>query len=150
MTHMYLALDPGETTGYAFFNEQGEVTDMGQFKQKDQQEWLADNITPEIKAVVCEDYRNHGWKQQKKWSRNQTSKNIGAIEMICSLRNVPCYLQPNTVKKIGYMWGGLKGPPSNHSISHQYDAYAHGIYWLQQNGIRKPGQSMMKENTDNG
>lgn len=144
MTNSYLALDPGETTGFAFFDDQGIIIEMGQFKQAQQQEWLAANIEPTLKGVVCEDYRNHGHTQQKKWSRNQTSKNIGAIEMICTLRGVPVFLQPNTVKKIGYMWGGLEGPPSNHAISHQYDAYAHGVYWLQRMGIRKPGLAILE------
>lgn len=145
MNATYLALDPGETTGWATFDDKGELLNLGQFTQAEQNDWLNENVTTALKAVICEDYRNHGWKQQKKWSRNQTSKNIGAVEMICSMRNVPIVLQPNTVKKIGYKWGGLEGAPSNHKISHQYDAYAHGVYWLQSQGIRPVGLAIPKE-----
>lgn len=134
----YIALDPGETTGWAKLNDVGEVLAFGQFKQKDQNQWLADNIVSTLKAVVCEDYKNYAWKKQKNFSRNQTSKNIGAVELICSLRNVPVFLQPASVLVIGYKWAGLGAPPSNHSISHQFDAVAHGVYFTTTHGIRNP------------
>jgi hypothetical protein len=134
----YIALDPGETTGWAKFDENGEVIKIGQFRQQDQNRWLADNITDTVKGVIVEDYMNYGHKQQKKWSRNQTSKNIGAIGLLCSMRNVPCYLQPANIKSIGYKWSGLGAAPSNHNISHQYDAVAHGVYFLTTRGIRNP------------
>lgn len=134
----YIALDPGETTGWAAFDKEGQILAMGQFKQKEQSKWLDENITSNLLAVIVEDYRNYSWQKQKKWSRNQTSKNIGAIEMICELRNVPYFLQPANVKKIGYKWAGLGEAPSNHAISHQYDAVAHGTYWLRTKLILKP------------
>lgn len=141
----YLAVDPGETTGWALFDAQGVVLAMGQFKQVEQNKWLQAVVTNNLNMVICEDYRNHGFTQQKKWSRNQTSKNIGSLEMLCDLVGVPITLQPNTVKGIGYLWGGMsEGAPSNHSISHQYDAWAHGIYWLQQNGVRPVGQALLE------
>lgn len=133
----YVSFDPGETTGYATFTAQGDVIEYGQFKLIDQTKWLTVLISnvPNLKAVITEDYRNHGWQQQKRWSRNQTSKNIGKIEIIAELRGVPCHLQPNTVKAIGYKWAGMNGAPSNHAISHQFDAVAHGKYWLVQHNI---------------
>lgn len=146
----YVAIDPGETTGWAAFDENGNLINMGQFKLVAQTQVLTELIsnTPNLKAVICEDYRNHGFagaRAQKRWSRNQTSKNIGKIELVAELRGVPCHLQPNTVKATGYAWGGLDGPPSNHSISHQYDAYAHGVYWLQSNGVREAGRVIFEQ-----
>jgi hypothetical protein len=134
----YIALDPGDTTGWAAFDERGSLLSYGQFYKRNQTEWLTDNISSNLKAVIIEDYTNFGWKQQKKWSKNQTSKNIGAIEMLCELRNVPYFLQPPNIKAIGYKWAGLGEAPTNHSISHQYDAIAHGTYWLRSKGILKP------------
>lgn len=141
----YVALDPGETTGWATFDFEGNAIGMGQFPQSQQTKRLTDLLSPDLKAVVCEDYRNFGWKQQKKWSRNQTSKNIGAIQLLCEMRNIPFHLQQPNIKSIGYLWAGMDGPPTNHAISHQYDAYVHGVYWLQSNGIRKPGIAIPKE-----
>lgn len=137
--NVYVAIDPGETTGWATFDENGVITGFGQFTQDEQTKWLSDNITEGVTLeVIVEDYRNYSWQQQKKWSRNQTSKNIGAIEMLCQLRGIPYVLQPANVKTIGYKWAGLDKAPSNHTISHQYDAVAHGTYRLRQRGIAKP------------
>ena len=141
----YLALDPGETTGWALFDLNGIELEIGQFKQIDQTKELTRLVTSDLKAVICEDYVNFGWKQQKRWSRNQTSKNIGSLEMLCELRGVPLYLQPANIKAIGYRFAGLDGPPSNHAISHQFDAFVHGVYWLQTNGIRTPGLAIKDE-----
>lgn len=146
----YVAFDPGDTTGWAAFDEIGSLVVMGQFGLDAQTQVLTELIsnTPNLKAVICEDYRNHGFagaRAQKRWSRNQTSKNIGKIELLTEMRGAVLCLQPNTVKSVGYAWGGLDGPPSNHSISHQYDAYAHGIYWVQRNGIREPGRVIFQQ-----
>lgn len=145
MTH-YLAIDPGHTSGFAIFDSKGEVVDYGQF--------YMDKVVTELKqlfdqydfhTVIVEDYRNYGHMQQKKWSRNDTSKIIGKIETLSELNEVKVVLQGAHVKPIGYKWAGLKEAPANHSISHQFDAIAHGVYWLQQNGIRPVGHSIPKE-----
>lgn len=139
MSKIYIALDPGETTGWAKFNEKGEPIAYGQVAQMDLAKWLDKNITrEEVIAVICEEYKNYGHKQQRKWSRNQTSKNEGAIEQVCDMRDIPFHLQPASIKPIGYKQAGLGAAPSNHSASHQFDAIVHGVYWLTKNGIRSP------------
>lgn len=133
----YLALDPGETTGWAAFDDKGEVLKMGQFTQAEQNKWLDKHIQATLKEVIIEEYRNYKggtFRGQK----NQTSKNIGAIEMICELRGVPYVTQPANIKKIGYKFAGLGAAPTNHAISHQYDAVAHGTYRLRITGILIP------------
>jgi hypothetical protein len=141
-TPKYLAVDPGDTTGYARFNDLGDIISFGQIKESDFNDWLRDELGDnKYLRVICEDYRNHAWTRQTNWSRNKTSKKIGGLEAICNFFKIELVLQPNTVKAIGYMWGGIE-VPTNHSISHQFDAYAHGVYHLQQEGIRKPGQGL--------
>ena len=137
----YLAVDPGHTSGWALFDDEGSLIEFGQFTLLEL-EVLDALFTNDLRAAIVEDYRNHGFTQQKKWSRNETSKVIGGIETLGRMHKVPVYLQPNTVKTIGYKWAGLQAQPANHAISHQYDAVAHGVYWLQQNGIRKIGKAM--------
>lgn len=132
----WLALDPGETTGWATFDREGQLIKYGQFKQKEQTKVLTELIHSNLQGVICENYKNFAWKRQKNWSTNQTSKNIGAIEMLCELRQVPLHLQEANIKSIGYLWAGIE-PPKNHSISHQFDAYVHGVYFLRKQGIRK-------------
>lgn len=135
--YAYIALDPGETTGWAGFDNKGIIQAYGQFTQDEQTKWLDENITPNVKMVIIEEYRNYKGGTFR-GQTNQTSKNIGAIEMICELRVVPYTRQPANIKKIGYKFAGLGEAPTNHSISHQYDAVAHGVYWLRVNGILIP------------
>lgn len=142
----YVAIDPGETSGWATFDAEGSIVAYGQFKMADITKELERLVTSDIDTVICEDYRNYAWKQQKKWSRNDTSKIIGKIEIMCDLRGVRCVLVPASNKVIGYKWAGLHEAPSNHAISHQYDAIAHGVFWLQQNGIREVGKAMRNGN----
>ena len=140
--HAYLAVDPGHTIGYATFDENGNVTGYGQVKMEDFHKEFNDLLHSDLQAVIVEDYKNHGWMQQKKWGRNETSKIIGKLELLAELRGVKLFLQPNTVKAIGYKWAGLGEAPKDHSASHQFDAVAHGVYWLQSNNIRRAGQGM--------
>lgn len=144
----YLALDPGHTIGWASFDAKGDVIDMGQFHMDNIVQELDKLIHSELLAIITEDYKNHGFSQQKKWSRNETSKVIGKIEIFAELKNVPVILQSNTKKTMGYMYAGCE-PPSNHSISHQYDAYAHGVFWLQTHSIRPIGKALMEQEKKN-
>lgn len=143
----YLAIDPGETIGYATFDDNGTLLDMGQFRFEAFLSEIESLFTSSIKVCIVEDYKNYAWKQQKKWSRNNTSKVIGKIELFAELRGAKVVLQPAQHYPIGAKWGGFE-IPSNHSISHQFVAAAHGIFWLQENGIRTPGQAFLGNNND--
>lgn len=148
--HKYVSVDPGAgptrkgMTGWAIFDEDGNCLEYGQAKESEFNAVFDKLLHSNVVTCIVEDYRNHPWMKQKGFGRNETSKLIGKLEMLCELRGIPLALQPNTVKPVGYMWAGLKKAPSNHAISHQYDAVAHGVYWLQSNGVRKPGQGMPK------
>lgn len=146
---VYIAIDPGETCGWALFGTNGDAIIFGQFKMDKVVSWLQTECdTYKVLKVIIEDYRNFGHKQQKKWSRNDTSKIIGKIETVCEINKVSYCLQPPSVKAIGYKWAGLGKAPANHSISHQFDAVVHGVYWLQQNGIRPVGRAMQLANKE--
>ena len=139
----YLAIDPGHMCGYALFDGKGEIASYGQFSMDKTVLVLTELIEAnELKHIIVEDYRNYGHMQQKKWSRNDTSKIIGKIETLAEIHNIPVFLQGAHVKIIGYKWAGLGEAPSNHKISHQFDAVAHGVYFLQQNVIRPVGLSI--------
>lgn len=144
----YLAIDPGETIGWATFDDAGWLLEMGQSRFENFTEDFGTLLHSELRHVIVEDYRNYGHMQQKRWSRNDTSKVIGKIELLADLRGVPVTLQPANKYSIGAMWGGFD-IPKNHSISHQFVAAAHGVFWLQTNGVRSIGQFLKtKENDD--
>lgn len=138
----YVYFDPGEMYGWAAFNAIGEIVGMGQFHFSDDVKTLDSIITEHVVFVGIEDYRNYKFVngkryEQKAWSRNQTSKNIGKIETICELKDIKFELLQSGNKATGYMMMGRK-PPKNHAISHEWDAAAHGFNDLVTHGIRNP------------
>lgn len=140
----YLFFDPGETYGWASFNGIGEIVGYGQFHWTGDVTTVNNLITPSIIFVGVEDYKNYSWMKQKNWSRNQTSKNIGKIETLCELKGVPLTLIPASNKTMGYKMLGIS-QPSNHNISHQFDAAAHGANFLGAVGIRSGLLNIPKE-----
>lgn len=134
----YLAIDPGHATGWAKFDESGDVTGFGTLHGKSEVYKMLDEINPSV--VICEEWISAGGKTFG-GDRMVTVRIIGAIEMWCEQHDVPLHMQPNTVKPIAYLWSGIK-KPKNHSLSHETDAYVHGVYWLQKNGVRKPQQGV--------
>lgn len=140
----YLAIDPGETSGFAQFDSAGEIKAYGQFPYRKEEDCLQRLIHEGLLAVIVEDYKNHPGMRQPTWSRNITSKTIGKIELLCKMRSISLVLQPNNVRPMGYLYAGLE-QPKNHSISHQFDAVAHGWYYLVKNKIRTPDFSNLKD-----
>lgn len=140
----YLAIDPGETIGWANFLENGTIFEMGQFRYENINRELDLLLHSKLKHVITEDFIRFKHVRQKGGGRNSTSEVIGKIELLADLRSVAHSRQLSSVYKVGAAWGGFE-IPSNHSISHQWVAAAHGIYWLQQHGIRKPGQAIPKD-----
>ena len=138
----YLALDPGESTGYAMFKSDGDVEDFGTLKGRPALYEFLEHIVPStVKVVVIEDYTLYPWKgKEQSWSKLDTVRYIGAIEFWAHKRLTQVVFQPPNIKSIAYMWAGIK-VPKNHDHSHQTDAYVHGVYYLQKQGIRKPQQA---------
>ena len=130
---MILVVDPGDTTGYALFYDDGElyVKNQGDFMHV--MEMLQNTI--HIEHIVVEDYRLRGGKQaQQTGSRFQAVQVIGALKYHAFLHDVQFELATVQAKTLGSMYSGVK-PPSNHKLSHEVDAYNIGIYWLVSQGI---------------
>lgn len=144
----YLSIDPGERwVGWATFNELGDLIEFGDFDGVDNfTEWLEQFPVENLKQVVVEDYRV-GYVKGKygaaKHSGSQalTVATIGRIESWVYRNKLPPIVkQPNNLKPIAYMWAGIDHPKTKR-FSHQTDAYVHGVYYLQKQGIRKPQQA---------
>ena len=128
-----LAIDPGETTGWAYFNQCGELQRAGQIISKEQFTSLTqlfEMLHPT--DIVVEDYRIYPqYLKAHTWSALFTPKLIGAIEYICWERKIKLHFQmAGTVKSFCSdvklkEWGlWLKGKP------HSRDALRHICYWL--------------------
>jgi hypothetical protein len=136
----YLAIDPGHTTGVAWFKENGDLDNADEFTMEKVNDFLDQQITNQIGLIICEDFRLYPWKSsQQSWSRLETVRIIGAIDYRAHQCGIPIVYQDPAIKAIAYKWAG-KTPAKNHSESHVLDAYVHGVYYLQKNGIRRPQQ----------
>jgi len=142
-----LCLDPGETTGWAFFN-QGELDQWGQIDTvniEKQAIWndledLIHNCGPT--QVVCEDYRVYAHKLERH-SNSQvvTLRLIGGIDLLCHQNyhietypkhaSIPLHYQMATMAKGFVTDDRLKAWDMWQSgMKHSRDAIRHGIYYL--------------------
>lgn len=132
---MILFVDPGDTTGYAIFEEDGELLTKG---QADFDKFLDFLIQNTFDRIVVEDYRLRKGKQaQQTGSRFQAVQVIGALKYVARQERIGFELVNVQAKTLGSMYSGVK-PPSDHKKSHEIDAYNIGIYWLVANDIIYP------------
>jgi hypothetical protein len=151
-----LCLDPGETTGWALF-ENGKLTRWGQAKTvigttapgrkkgPKVMNWseLQDLFEfTEPTAVVCEDYKIYAHKLDRHtFSSVETLRLIGGIDMTCAMKELPLAYQM-AVQAKGFVtdaklkrWGfWIEG------MRHSRDAIRHGIYYLFVTNRPKPSQ----------
>ncbi len=132
-----VALDPGETTGWASFNY-GTLEKQGELKIETFPDTRIDGINiwnfldtwnPDV--VVIEGYRIYAQKAAvHTWSALYTPKLIGYIEGICQFRGFPYYIQMASTKQFCSdsklkSWGYY-----SEKSRHSRDAVRHGCYWL--------------------
>lgn len=96
-----LALDPGKTTGIAWWfpgHKSEEVSNgFDGFV-----EWSLDAPWGLISAVVVESFIiNPATHKKDPGSFETTTSIIGAVRYICATRNIPCKLQPPSAKVFG-------------------------------------------------
>jgi hypothetical protein len=89
-----LILDPGETTGVALF-EDGYLLNAGQIVIRENFSKLEEIFLATLpQYVVCEEYRIYGGKAMSHaHSTIPTLRYIGAIQMLCSQRDINIYFQ---------------------------------------------------------
>jgi hypothetical protein len=133
----YLSFDPGGTTGYAIFNNDGQIKVWGDLHGlKELNSFLRGQERPN--AVIIEEYRVRGDSRGLKanvGSKQETVQAIGVIKAQCFTWEIEPVEQPAAMKKIGEIWSKHK-PYGAHKNSHRVDAYNHGVYFLVKNGIR--------------
>lgn len=134
---MYLAFDPGKTTGWALFGSDGEAIEYGQASLTELmglcEGWREGDLT----AVIYEDWLLFKHKAPKMvGSRMEASQAIGIIKNLAHATGAELVQQPSNIKSIAQMQTQIK-PPSNHAQSHWVDAFNHGAYYLIRKGIRR-------------
>ena len=143
----FLALDPGETTGWAFLGPEGfpaipkpHGASMGQIAgQQPLRRWLRALQEPPS-VIIYESFRIRGHYKNHFGQEHETIQNIGIIksyyyDLIDMGFEVELVKQDPTRKRMGYGWAGLK-ESGDHSQSHRKDAMAHGVYYVVTKKIR--------------
>jgi len=133
---MILSVDPGETTGIAYWSDTGDFVE----KETLTQEQLFDKleILENVTAIVCEDYRLRQGKQMvQTGSRFVAVQIIGALKAYAQRVKARFVLQPANVLTVAALHSGIKRP-SNHAKSHDIDAYNHGYYYFETKGLLQP------------
>lgn len=129
----YLAIDPGETSGWASFTRDGTPITFNQIKGREPVYNLLKEQQPQ--CLIVEDFSIFPWKSgDLPFNDLETVRLIGSIEFWAYQQHVPLTLQAPNIKDIGYKWSGT-AKAKNHAMSHKLDAYVHGIYYLVKNNI---------------
>jgi hypothetical protein len=133
---MVISVDPGETSGISYWSDKGEFVE----KEMLTQEELFDKIEKleNVTVIVCEDYRLRQGKQMvQTGSRFVAVQIIGALKAYAQRVGANFVLQPANVLTVASLHSGIKRP-SNHSRSHDVDAYNHGYYYFETKGLLQP------------
>lgn len=133
---MVISVDPGETSGISYWSDKGEFVE----KEMLTQEQLFDKIEKleNVTVIVCEDYRLRQGKQMvQTGSRFVAVQIIGALKAYAQRVGANFVLQPANVLTVASLHSGVKRP-SNHSRSHDVDAYNHGYYYFETKGLLQP------------
>lgn len=133
-----LSLDPGHTTGFAFWcveNNGPQIVKSGQLRSWHNEELVFDEFHKLLKTtdrVVMESYQVYDWKKDEhSFSQVPTIQIIGCIKTLCQLEKKPYYTQTAQVAKQFVTdeklekWGMWKV-----GERHARDSIRHGCYWL--------------------
>ena len=131
----YLAVDPGHATGWAAFDHNGQLMKYGTAHTKEDFYDVLERYMP--KTLIVENFRLVPWKAvDQSWSEFKTVKIIGACELFAFQTHAEVIMQEPTIKVMGYKLAMIP-VPKNHALSHETDAYVHGVYYLVNNKLMK-------------
>jgi hypothetical protein len=136
----FISFDPGKATGWATFDEEGNLTDKGIYRSLDD---LKDGLQAVMlmgdqpKVFIIEDFRLFSHKAvQQSGSDMPASQAIGSIELAAAVCRAEIVKQGSDILPIGERFAGVK-LPKNHDESHDIAAYVHGFYYLVKKGIKQ-------------
>ncbi len=141
---MYLAFDPGETTGWAWADKNGmpmppkspTTNPHGQISNQDALIDFLEALNPVPSVIIVEKWKlSPDQSKGMYWTEMITPQNIGIIKAYARRHQVEIVWQETGVKKAGYGLAMLK-PTSNHRDSHWRDAKAHLEYYLARNKVK--------------
>ena len=139
---MYVAIDPGKRVGVATFALDGSDRSKALLPEEDFRLYLINHIRMQnnypITAFIVEGF----WLRQKEaldqvGSDMPASRTYGAVELAAQMMNVPLHVQPSSILPQACKWARVPYNPRKKHTPDQLSAYAHGVYWLINNKIRR-------------
>src|SRR6266496_4107812 len=128
---MYIAIDPGDTTGWATFNEQGELIDFQEIKGHDNfLDWLEQQ---NARVYIVESYRVRTSGHINSFSTVPTLQLIGAIKRVAKKKGIKIVMQEvSPALSIGLRFIGMHSIYKGKHVPDRISALAHGTYYLRQ------------------
>lgn len=145
---MFLAFDPGKTTGWALFDSTGSLMEMGQASLEQLMSLCDAWEKLPITVVIYEDWVLFKHKaRQQAGSRMESSQAIGIIKNLGRKLGAKIVVQGSDIKSTAEKLTQVR-PPSNHAQSHQIDAFNHGAFYLIT--VAKIRKTALEEEMENG
>ncbi len=133
---MVITVDPGDTTGIAYWTDKGELIEKEALDFDALLEKL--ELLEGVSVIVYEDYRLRQGKQLvQTGSRFPAVQVIGALKAYAKRHKAKMVRQDASVLTVAALHSGVKRP-SDHSKSHSIDAYNHGYYYFETKGLLQP------------
>lgn len=142
MNYDYLAIDPGKTTGWAGFDERGNLIGCGKVTGHDAfLDWLEEQA---FKTMVLENYkvgRSGGSQFTHSFGDVPTLQIIGAIKRIAKKQSAKVIEQSPNEMYIGLrylgLWSKYRAGGKKLHVPDDQSALAHGVYYLVKHKIRQ-------------
>lgn len=139
----YLAIDPGDSTGWASFDEKGNLTGFDKIKGHDEFLDFLEKLEPRL--IILENYKIRPTVGHN-FSDVPTLQLIGAIKRFAHKKGTPIVEQTPNNMYIGLRYIGFYEKYAKHRsktgkmvqphVPDNVSAWAHGEYYLVKNGIK--------------
>lgn len=140
--YAYLAIDPGDHIGYAWFDDKGKPLANAEINGHNEfMDWLEEGPVPE--KIIMEWYRNRPWEKANQWADNKTSMLIGMVLRYAHKNKVEMIKSEPANLYIGLRFLNMYGQyaprrgKARRHVPNGLSALSHGVYMLQKLGIRK-------------
>lgn len=143
--NVYVAFDPGKTTGVAVWDESGKAILVGCELNEDDLDNYLDNLVPEtVKLFIIEEYRIYS-SVPHIGSKVETVQVIGQLKAYARKHNIKTIEVPADRKEIAAKWAQVSLPKGKTHLPDWKAAYLIGYYYLHREGVIEP--SVLKDET---
>lgn len=138
----YLFIDPGLTSGLAYFDDDGDLIWSREIRGIRQFFMFTYAFLKKVRPKHIA-YERFNLSSDPKKQKAQTGSNmpatqiIGQLEGLAELFKVETVLMNQSDKEIGYRWYFKKPPPPKSHMKDEKVALSIGMFWLVSNKIKK-------------